>query len=99
MRATSRPRGSWDTARYCACAAAYSDCYMSEHSRAYTCDECHRTFDEGWSDDEAQAEALRTFGVRGDSPGMARVCDDCYRAIMARLRRARVRSAWASTSH
>ncbi len=54
-------------------------------ARSYVCQECGETFDEGWSDDEAQAESVRTFGVRGDAPGMVIVCDDCYRAIMARM--------------
>ncbi len=49
----------------------------------YTCSECGGTFYTGRTDEEAQAEAVRNFGVRGDHPGMAIVCDDCYKAIMA----------------
>ena len=52
----------------------------------YICAECGGEFTEGWSDEEAHAEAIKTFGVRGDASGMAKVCDDCYKAIMARIR-------------
>ncbi len=58
----------------------------------FTCAECGGTFEQGRPDEEAHAEAVRDFGRRGDAPGMAIVCDDCYDAIMARVRRER--SAW-----
>lgn len=52
-------------------------------ARSYTCADCGGTFDEGWPDERAQQEALEVFGKRGDAPGMAKVCDDCYREIMS----------------
>jgi len=62
-------------------------------SHTYTCAHCHGTFASGWSDEDAHAEAVRNFGVRGDAPaqdtpggeGMAQICDDCYQAFMAWL--------------
>lgn len=57
---------------------------MPDDPHTYTCEECGGTFVEGWPDEDAQAEAVRNFGVRGDTAGMARVCDDCYHDIMAR---------------
>jgi hypothetical protein len=48
----------------------------------YRCEECRETFEYGRPDEEAHAEALRDFGLRGDAPGMAIVCDDCYREFM-----------------
>jgi hypothetical protein len=53
----------------------------------FTCETCGGTFLAIRPDDEAQAEAVHTFGVRGDAPGMAVVCDDCYREFMAWIRR------------
>ena len=52
----------------------------------YTCEDCGGTFEARRPDAEAQAEAVRNFGVRGDEPGMAIVCDDCYREIMGWIR-------------
>jgi hypothetical protein len=54
--------------------------------RTYTCDDCGGTFEEGWSDEEAHAEAVQNFGTLADGPAMAVVCDDCYRDIMERIR-------------
>ena len=50
----------------------------------YLCDGCGGTFQNERPDEEAQAEAVRNFGVRGDSITipMAIVCDDCYTRIM-----------------
>lgn len=58
---------------------------MADDPKTYTCADCGGTFTEGWSDEEAQAEAVKNFGVRGDAPGMAKVCDGCYREIMERI--------------
>lgn len=49
----------------------------------FTCSDCGDTFEAGRPDEEAQQEALENFGRRGDAPGMAIVCDDCYKEIMA----------------
>lgn len=54
-------------------------------SRTYTCEDCGETFEYGWSDDDAHAESVENFGVRGDAPGMAIVCHDCYLEIVAGL--------------
>lgn len=48
----------------------------------YTCAKCGGSF-ESFNDDAAQEEALLNWGQRGDMPGMAIVCDDCYQAFMA----------------
>lgn len=62
---------------------------MSDTTRPqYTCAECRGVFIEGWTDEEAQAECVKNFGVRGDAQIMAKVCDDCYKKIMAVIRRA-----------
>lgn len=52
-------------------------------AKEYTCEDCGGTFDEGWSDEEANAEALENFGVTNASKdtSMARICDDCYKAM------------------
>lgn len=54
-----------------------------ERLKTYRCAECGGEFEYGWSDEEAHAEAEKSFGKRGDAAGMAIVCDDCYRMIMA----------------
>jgi hypothetical protein len=59
-------------------------------AKTFTCEHCGGVFEFAWSDEAAHAEAVRDFGVRGDAPakdtpggeGMARICDDCYRAFM-----------------
>lgn len=48
----------------------------------YTCAACHGVFREGWSEEEARAEAAKRFGRY--VPSMAKVCDDCYKAMQAR---------------
>ncbi len=52
----------------------------------FTCDNCHRTFDKTWSDEEAAAEAQENFpGIDITDPDEAGVvCDACFQAIMAR---------------
>lgn len=54
---------------------------MSEET--YRCAACGREFAKARSDDEAENEALRDFGVpnAASDPEMAVVCDDCYRAM------------------
>ena len=53
----------------------------SEIVRKYKCEECGKTFKQGWSDEEAKQEAKDTFGIK-DCYDMAVVCDDCYKQIM-----------------
>ena len=52
----------------------------------YTCELCGGAFTSGRSEEEAQAEALRLWDRRGDAPGMAVVCEDCFQELMAWLR-------------
>jgi hypothetical protein len=59
---------------------------MPDDPETFTCMECGGTFNLSRPDEEAQREAVENFGVRGDAPGMAIVCDDCYHEIMARIR-------------
>lgn len=53
----------------------------------YRCAECGGEFEFARDDEDAQAEAVQNFGRRGDAPGMAIVCDDCYKRIIAEIRR------------
>lgn len=46
----------------------------------YTCANCGRTFNKGWSDEEAEAEAVEAFGAVPDDPVL--LCDDCYEELM-----------------
>jgi hypothetical protein len=63
---------------------------MAPPQRPFQCAQCGGTFESPRADEDAQAEAAETFGVRGDAPpedtpngeGMAIVCDDCYQAFM-----------------
>jgi hypothetical protein len=62
---------------------------MSAHEvgKPFTCANCGETFDEGRSEEAANAEALEQFGVADASrdPTMAVVCHDCYLEIMVWL--------------
>jgi hypothetical protein len=51
----------------------------------YTCSDCGGTFETERSDEAAHEEAVRNFGRRGDSGGMALVCDDCYKRILGEI--------------
>lgn len=51
----------------------------------YQCANCHGTFEQEWTDADADLELQRNF------PGFARdeclvVCDDCYTAAMRSIR-------------
>ena len=53
----------------------------------YKCEACGKEFEGAWTDEEADAEAKKNFGVsaasrRGD---MAVVCDECYCKLMRSL--------------
>lgn len=54
------------------------------HSRFYKCEDCGRTYEEAWSKEEAEAEALATQGIENaaTAPGMVRLCDHCYEELM-----------------
>jgi DNA-directed RNA polymerase subunit RPC12/RpoP len=49
-------------------------------SKTYTCAHCGGTFESGWSDEDANAEALENWGVTDASrrDDMAEICDDCH---------------------
>ena len=57
-------------------------------SGTFTCDNCGKTFDSDWSDEEAAAEAQENFpGIDiSDRDEAGVVCDDCYQHIMGRVR-------------
>lgn len=48
----------------------------------YQCDQCGGVFEQGWTDDEAQAEASANGWSQIPAIEMAVVCDDCYKEIM-----------------
>lgn len=45
-------------------------------ANTYTCSACHGVFESGWTDEEAQAEALSIFGAQCGP--MSMVCDECW---------------------
>ena len=51
----------------------------------FTCEMCGGTFAEGWTDEEALAEAKKHFGKSVIKEEMATVCDDCYRRVNPEL--------------
>ena len=57
-------------------------------TETFTCASCHGTFEKGWSDEEAAAEAEEFFpGINVTDPAEAgMVCDGCYQHIMGRAR-------------
>ena len=61
---------------------------MGAVTETFTCASCHGTFDKGWTDEEAAAEAGEFFpGINVTDPAEAGVvCDGCYQHIMARAR-------------
>lgn len=46
----------------------------------FQCDLCKGIFDKGWTDEEANAEAIETFG--GLHPDDGILCDDCHKEYM-----------------
>jgi hypothetical protein len=61
---------------------------MPPVTETFTCASCGDTFDKGWSDEEAAAEAEEFFpGINVTDPAEAGVvCDGCYQHIMGRTR-------------
>jgi DNA-directed RNA polymerase subunit RPC12/RpoP len=56
---------------------------MSDSANTYTCAACGEEFENGWTDEEAEAEYQAAF--TGDAEAGApkdTVCDDCYHKIM-----------------
>ncbi len=50
----------------------------------YVCSDCGETFEGAWSDEEAEAEAETMSGVKNAAtdPGMAVVCDPCWKKLV-----------------
>jgi hypothetical protein len=51
----------------------------------FTCDMCGGTFEDGWTEEEANAEAKENWGIdnASETAGMSVVCDDCYAKLSA----------------
>lgn len=49
--------------------------------RWFTCKMCQTTYEKAWTDEEAYQETEMYFGVRGDAPNMAIICDDCFNKV------------------
>lgn len=58
--------------------------------RDFTCAQCGGTFEKGWTDEEAAAEAQANFSAT-ELEDTAMICDDCYGPFMAALPRAETR--------
>ena len=55
--------------------------------RMFTCDMCGGTFEQGWTDEEAEAEYAGSFNELSPEQKEDRgeVCDDCYKVIMGEV--------------
>ena len=49
----------------------------------YTCERCHKTYQKGWSDEEAMEESEDIFGEI-PKEDRAVICDDCWNYIMSK---------------
>jgi len=49
----------------------------------FTCAICGETFEKGWMDEEAAAEAEKVFGAHLDDDAV--VCDDCFKQFMSQF--------------
>ena len=57
-----------------------------EFLKQYTCDRCGRSFtddDPDWGQAEADAEQAANGWTGVPDEDMARICDDCYKLVMA----------------
>jgi hypothetical protein len=59
--------------------------------REYTCEACRGVFEQGWSDEERDAEALAIFGELAEED-KAIVCDDCFKRMMGDMHGVFIRS-------
>lgn len=57
---------------------------MTPHG-TFTCDNCHHTFDQAWSDEDAAAEAETAGFTSAELADPAVVCDDCWQAMRAAM--------------
>jgi hypothetical protein len=48
----------------------------------FTCENCKKTFEKKWSDDEAQKEAEKNGWGNLPKDEIAVVCDDCYNLLI-----------------
>lgn len=48
---------------------------------SFTCARCGGTFDKGWTDEEAAAEANDLFPAAVNEHPLAVICDDCWKAM------------------
>ncbi len=44
----------------------------------YQCSDCKEIYEKGWSDEEANQEAIELHGKSKDDEDMVIVCDDCF---------------------
>lgn len=52
-------------------------------SQWFTCENCGGRFLRGWTDEEANAEAVANFGALPAPEDQALICDDCYTPFIA----------------
>ena len=50
-------------------------------NNSYTCEACKETFEKGWTDEEAQAEAEELWSKEA-LKDKAIICDDCYNEFL-----------------
>jgi hypothetical protein len=55
-------------------------------AKTFTCDNCGKTFEAGWSEEEALAERDRLFSSLELAQGVAVLCDDCDQKFKAWLK-------------
>lgn len=51
----------------------------------YVCDNCGGEFSTVWSDEEALREFDQNFPSHSRGEELVRVCDDCYKVLMAQF--------------
>ena len=55
-------------------------------TREFTCDGCGEVFESAWSQEEAEAEALKLFGELPQEDNRGSLCDDCYKEFIKWLK-------------
>ena len=58
-------------------------------SETFECDVCHGVFEKARTDEEAVADMHATWRqpMETDEDGLGVICDDCFRRLIARVRR------------
>ena len=59
---------------------------LSGTGEEYTCDNCGAVHEKTWSDEEAMAEMTATWQPHAGDDDLAVICDDCFQAIIGRVR-------------